>query len=93
MSEPTQPKETAPVPPVQAQKKVKIKLVRDASINGEVFKPGTVHEVDEATAKELCDRKIPGYMPFYGHKPEVEVLHPNGDVLARQELVRAVRVS
>lgn len=96
MSEQNQQNTTPTAPAAQAAtaKKVKIKLLRDAMIGKNIELAGTVHVVDEATAKELCDKKFPGYHPFYGTMPEIGPLM--GDVpnpLVRKEIVRAVRVA
>jgi hypothetical protein len=72
-------------------KKTKIKLLADAMIDGELRGPGYVAEVSDEVAKELCDRTFDGYHPFYGTKPEIGPLMAS-DPLARQKLVRAVRI-
>ncbi len=50
-------------------------------------------------AKEMCDRKFEGYIPVYGYVPEtfngmlLEGVNLGYDPMARQQIVRAVRVA
>lgn len=77
-----------------ASKKIKIKVLRDCMVDGQIRLPGTVLEASEEEAAMLCDTKFTGYHPFYGTMPEIGPLMdglPNP--LERRELVRAVRVA
>ena len=74
-------------------KKIKIKLLRDAKVNGKIMPPGTICEVDEKTATLLCDKKYKGYHPFYGNKPEIAHLNDGVDLLDRKAITRAVRIA
>lgn len=76
-----------------AAKTVKIKLLRDLYIDGQVQPSGTVHMVTPEEAVEFCDKKFAGMLPFYGTKPEIGMLAGGVDPLARQVIVRAERVS
>lgn len=71
-------------------KKVKIKLLRDCYVSGQIQKAGQVVECTEEEAVEFCDRKIKGYQPFYGYMPEM-LISPNP--LEREIIVRATRVA
>ncbi len=65
-------------------KRVKIKAVRDIRVDGKEYPPDAVVEVDEDTAKELCDRKFAGCLSFAGER--------HGDDIPRNVVTRAVRV-
>lgn len=85
---------------VKAKAKVKIKLLRECLVGKNICRVGSVHTVDEEIAKEFCDRKIPGYMPFYGYMPEIgplmgedETGKPFPNPLERKTVVRAIRVA
>lgn len=80
-----------PLVPVE-KKMVKIQLMQDCMVNNAVQLKGAVVLVDEDRAKQLCDRKFPGYAPFYGYKPSFEGLM-EGDPLAEKKIVRAIRVA
>ncbi len=76
------------------EKMVRVKVLRDVMAGGEIRLPGTVLEVSETEAKELCDVTFRGYHPFYGMMPEIGALM--GDVpnpLQRKQIARAVRVA
>ncbi len=85
MSEPTQAE-------AKAQKKVKIKLLQDCIIGKDIKLKGTIVDVEESRAKELCDKKYPGYPPFYGYKPSFDGLLDH-DPLATKKIVKAIRVA
>lgn len=99
----SEPKETAAP---AAKKLVKIKILRDCAVGtifnedgsikvaGQVKLPGTICEVTEKEAAELCDTYYHGYHPFYGTMPEIGPLL--GDVpnpLVRKKIARAARVA
>lgn len=71
---------------VKPQSKTKIRLLRDADINGETRREGTVVEVDEERAKELCDRVFTGPPQFRGEREE------NDPSTKPSKITRAVRV-
>lgn len=79
---------------VKKAKKVKIKAIRSIQVGGHIHEPGSIVEVTEDEAKEFCDRKFAGYMPFYGTKPESNAMLNEGapDPLATKQIVRAKRV-
>ncbi len=77
-----------------AAKNIKIKILRDCKIDGQIRLPGHELLVSEADAKEFCDKTFPGYHPFYGHMPEIGGLM--GDManpLDRKKITRAVRIA
>ena len=49
---------------------MKIKLTKAASWNGEKYRSGTVHDVDDKIANKLIDR---GYAKVHGQDDVVEV--------------------
>lgn len=67
----------------KAEKKVKIKILRDCIVGtvlnedgsikklGDVKLPGTICEAPEWEAKMLCDTVFLGHHPFYGTMPEI----------------------
>jgi hypothetical protein len=76
------------------EKKVKIKLLRDAIVNGSTLRAGAIVETDEKTAAELCDRGLPGYHPFYGTMPEIgPLMGDSPNPLERKKIFRAMRVA
>jgi hypothetical protein len=75
------------------EKKVKIKLLRDCMIGEQIEPANSIHMVSEARAKELCDKSFPAYEPYYGNKPGIVGIEGQADVLARQKIVRAVRIA
>lgn len=80
------------------EKNVKIKLMRECLIDGEVCKVGTIHTVEESVAAEFC-RSMKGYPPFYGYAPEIGPLMGNDEngkpipnPMEAKQIVRAIRV-
>lgn len=71
---------------VAPESKHKIKLVRDCMIGQDIRKEGEVVEVDEATAKELCDTVFSGPTQFRGERASDD---PSA---GPARIVRAVRV-
>jgi len=73
------------------EQKVKIKLLMDCYIDGDIRQAGSEMMVDQSVATEFCDTKFTGYHPFYGYMPEM--LYAEGNPLNREVRVRAVRVA
>ncbi len=76
---------------------VRVKALRAFEIaEGKGFKiinGGQEALLTEAEAKEFCDRKFTGYMPFYGYMPDLaDILTEGPNPLARKEIVRAIRI-
>lgn len=66
-----------------AEKKVKIRLVRDAIVNGVQSRAGTEHEVSQEDSQELC-RPIQGPYDFSDYR--------SNSAAPRCNCTRAVRV-
>lgn len=61
------------------ERKVKIRMLRDVAdprskdkVNPNMLAMGSIIEVDVKTAKELLNRKYPGFYEFSGERPTVE---------------------
>lgn len=64
---------------VQPERKVKLKILRDTvdprskdNINPPILVAGSIVDVDVKTAKELLNKKYPGFYEFSGERPTVE---------------------
>lgn len=90
--------------PEVAGANIKVKALRDFAIDRKdaegkiksfIVSPGQEALLTEEEAKEVCDREFEGYMPFYGYAPAFAgMLSDDGrDPLARQKIVRGVRVA
>jgi len=71
---------------VKPQSKTKIRMLRDAYVGETVAKEGSVVEVDESLAKELCDTVFKGPPQFRGER---ESNDPNAQM---SKITRAVRL-
>lgn len=60
-----QPPHVAPPAVAPTEPTVRVKLVRDCLVNGEVQKAGTRHDVSEKEADRIC-REYPGMHDFFG---------------------------
>lgn len=59
-----------------AEKMVRIKLLHPCTVGGEIYEPGTVLEVPESEANQLCKHRE-GHFKFSGERPDSEVERHN----------------